>query len=97
MATLFIFIPSGDAGAWGFRRERQVEGLAAGIRPAAKELLGSVLDGFAGIFHILAKAVGRTAADDHRQEGRAQHQKNEALHEHDGIHFHRVIVKLAAK
>jgi hypothetical protein len=47
----------------------------------AQGLLGPVLNLFAGIFHVLAEAVGRVAADaDNGQEGGGKEQENETLH-----------------
>ena len=60
----------------------------------AKELLGAALNPFAGTLHVLAKAVGRPAADaDNGQECGGKEQKNETLHQRDVICLHRVLIE----
>jgi len=77
-----------------FTGDRGTGSPALRIPSAAKELLGAVLNPFAGLLHVLAEAVGRVAADaDDGQERGDKEQKNETLNPRDLICFHGEIIQ----
>ena len=64
----------------GIRRERRAGSRTVRIRSAAEESPCPVLNLLAGLFHVLAEAVGRIAADAHNgQDGGGKEQQNETL------------------
>jgi hypothetical protein len=66
----------------------------------SQRLLGPVLNLLAGLFHILAKAVGRVAADgdaNDREESRDKNQRNETVKQLDELSFHEVILEPALR
>lgn len=66
------------------------------ILSTAGELVRSVLNLFAGLFHVLAEAVSRVAADaDNGQEGGDKQRKNEPLGRCNLMGFHGVIIESA--
>jgi hypothetical protein len=65
----------------GFKPERRAGRPTVRPLSAAEELLGPVLNPFAGLLHVLPEAVGSPAADaDDGEEPGNKEQKNETLH-----------------
>ena len=76
-------------GCAAFRRVRWGGSLLLRVLSASQELLGSILNLFAGFSHVLAETMGGITTDaDNGQEGKGKEQESQTLYQGNSNCFH---------